>query len=153
MPRYQQNKELRQYALSIRQPWCSLILHGIKTIEVRTWNTNYRGSLFLHSSSIPDEREVGWSLLSSSARASTSFLGGIIAEAQLVDCVYYQTLEAFHRDQNKHHNLPGWFRPEGLYGFVLERVRAVPFYRYKGNARLFTVPIKARGNYPWQCVE
>ena len=30
-------------ALSIHQPYASLIAHGLKTIEVRTWRTHYRG--------------------------------------------------------------------------------------------------------------
>ncbi len=36
-------------ALSIRQPWAELILQGRKTIELRTWRTNYRGRLALHA--------------------------------------------------------------------------------------------------------
>ena len=30
-------------AITIKQPWASLIVHGIKDIENRTWRTNYRG--------------------------------------------------------------------------------------------------------------
>lgn len=30
-------------ALTIKQPWASLIVHGIKDIENRTWRTDYRG--------------------------------------------------------------------------------------------------------------
>jgi hypothetical protein len=36
-------------ALSIRQPWAELILRGEKQIEVRTWATNYRGWVWLHT--------------------------------------------------------------------------------------------------------
>ena len=32
-------------ALTIKQPWASLIVHGIKDIENRTWRTDYRGPL------------------------------------------------------------------------------------------------------------
>ena len=31
-------------ALSIKQPWASLIAHGIKDIENRTWKTNFLGT-------------------------------------------------------------------------------------------------------------
>ncbi len=34
-------------ALSIRQPWASLIARGEKTIEVRSWSTSYRGPLLI----------------------------------------------------------------------------------------------------------
>lgn len=35
-------------ALSIRQPWAHLIIHG-KPIENRSWSTTYRGPLLLHA--------------------------------------------------------------------------------------------------------
>jgi hypothetical protein len=40
-------------ALSIKQPWASLIASGRKTIELRTWQTHYRGPLIVCSSGSP----------------------------------------------------------------------------------------------------
>ena len=37
-------------ALSIKQPWASLIAHGIKDIENRTWRTHFRGKIYIHAS-------------------------------------------------------------------------------------------------------
>lgn len=37
-------------ALSIKQPWASLIAHGIKDIENRTWKTKFRGRIYVHAS-------------------------------------------------------------------------------------------------------
>jgi len=37
-------------ALSVRQPYAELIARGVKTIEVRTWRTDYRGPLLIVSS-------------------------------------------------------------------------------------------------------
>lgn len=34
-------------ALSIKQPWADMIAQGVKTIEVRTWQTKYRGDLLV----------------------------------------------------------------------------------------------------------
>jgi hypothetical protein len=42
-------------ALSVRQPWAELILAGRKTIEIRSWHTDYRGKLWLHSGARGDE--------------------------------------------------------------------------------------------------
>lgn len=39
-------------ALSIKQPFAALIVHGIKDIENRTWKTNYRGKIYIHASSL-----------------------------------------------------------------------------------------------------
>jgi hypothetical protein len=36
-------------ALTIRQPWAWLIVHGFKDIENRTWSTAYRGRLGIHA--------------------------------------------------------------------------------------------------------
>lgn len=46
-------------ALSIKQPWASLIAHGIKDIENRTWKTNFRGRIYIHASAKWDERAKG----------------------------------------------------------------------------------------------
>ncbi len=37
-------------ALGVRQPWAELILRGIKTIEVRSSDTNVRGPIYVYSS-------------------------------------------------------------------------------------------------------
>ena len=37
-------------ALSIKQPWASLVATGVKTVECRTWKTKYRGPLLICSS-------------------------------------------------------------------------------------------------------
>lgn len=36
--------------LSILQPWASLCVTGEKRIETRSWNTKYRGELYIHAS-------------------------------------------------------------------------------------------------------
>lgn len=56
--------------ITIKEPWASLILEGKKTIETRTWKTNYRGPLLLHASKEPK------SVIS----------GKIFAIAELTDC-------------------------------------------------------------------
>lgn len=39
--------------LTVRQPWADLILRGVKTLEVRTWSTAYRGPLVIHAAAAP----------------------------------------------------------------------------------------------------
>ena len=36
-------------ALTIQQPWASVITMGVKTIETRSWSTKYRGPLAIHA--------------------------------------------------------------------------------------------------------
>ena len=40
-------------AISVQNPWAHLIWAGEKTIEVRSWNTSYRGDLLICSSAAP----------------------------------------------------------------------------------------------------
>lgn len=40
-------------ALSLWQPWAHFMALGLKTIETRHWNTNYRGPLAIHASKRP----------------------------------------------------------------------------------------------------
>lgn len=37
-------------ALSVRQPWADLIASGKKTLEIRSWKTDYRGPLLICAS-------------------------------------------------------------------------------------------------------
>jgi len=41
-------------ALSIKQPFATLIMNGLKDREHRTWTTDFRGKFMIHSSKIPD---------------------------------------------------------------------------------------------------
>ena len=41
-------------ALSIKQPFATLIMNGLKDREHRTWKTDFRGKFIVHSSKIPD---------------------------------------------------------------------------------------------------
>jgi hypothetical protein len=45
-------------ALTIHQPWASLIIMGIKTNETRSWPTHYRGPLLIHAGARPISQSV-----------------------------------------------------------------------------------------------
>ena len=52
--------------LSLTEPYATLIKNGSKTIETRSWKTNYRGRLYIHASStkIPKEYKDNEQLMS-----------------------------------------------------------------------------------------
>ena len=37
-------------AISLLQPWASLVVMGIKKIETRNWGTKHRGTILIHAS-------------------------------------------------------------------------------------------------------
>lgn len=45
-------------AISVKQPWASMVASGVKTIETRTWWTPYRGPLAICSSALPKGQGV-----------------------------------------------------------------------------------------------
>ena len=61
-------------ALSLWQPWASLIALGVKTIETRSWSTTYRGPLLIHAGqhlARLDEAPACWDLLGLDAYTAT----------------------------------------------------------------------------------
>jgi hypothetical protein len=71
----------RTPALSVRQPWATLIATGRKTIELRQWSTSYRGLLWIHAA-----KSVSTELLTRFG-LEDAFRGGFIGAAQLGACV------------------------------------------------------------------
>lgn len=131
-----------EYALSIKQPWASLIVHGLKTIEVRTWPTPRRGRILIHAARVSDDRRLGWELLPAHAQETARLIGGLLGSVELTDCVTYKTCDEFTRDQNLHLNDPKWFQGRRLYGFCFAKPEIVPFRRFSGWMRFFSVAVE-----------
>jgi ASCH domain len=133
------------YALSLKQPWAALVVHGLKTVEVRAWPTRRRGRVLIHAARRPDDRPAAWSHVPSEMRPATELVGGIVGAAELVECVRYRTFVAFLADHHRHLNEPDWFRPPGLFGFCFANPVAQPFVHCTGQTRFFplTVPKKS----------
>lgn len=74
-------------ALSIRQPWVELILQGRKTIEVRTWFTQYRGELYLHAGKRADQMILHMFDLK---QEHLSF-GALVGKCEIYDCIEFTT--------------------------------------------------------------
>ena len=47
-----------QPVLSVRQPWVWALLYGGKTIENRSWSTQYRGRIWIHSSQVENRHDI-----------------------------------------------------------------------------------------------
>src|SRR5205823_7843310 len=92
----------RQYALSLKQPWATLLVYGRKTIEVRRWPTARRGPVLIHAARVPDPRQEAWSLLPAELQQAAQLVGGIVGAGELTGCIPYRTLETFHADRSRH---------------------------------------------------
>jgi hypothetical protein len=127
-------------ALSVKQPWAALIVAGVKLVEVRTWSARRRGRVLIHAGKVPDERPEAWAHVTTpEMKVAAALRGGIIGEAELVGCRYYDTAEEFSADASLHLNDPGWFAPPRLYGFEFRAARPLPFRRFTGFTMFFRV--------------
>ena len=119
-------------ALSLKQPWAELILQGKKTIELRKWNTNFRGEFLIHAPSNLDEekmKEYNFKDLPKQA---------VIGKAVLKDVKIYNNEEEFLKDSDKHlASTMEW----GKYGFVLEKPERIKPVKQKGSLGFFEVEI------------
>jgi hypothetical protein len=131
-----------QLALSIRQPWATLIVLGLKTIEIRRWSTPIRGRIYLHAGKIADDRREGWSRVPEEHFALTSRRGGLIGTIDLVECRTYGSVRQFARDRQLHFNEPSWFLPPQVYGFRFEGPAIAPFCAVSGQVKFFPVELK-----------
>jgi hypothetical protein len=77
------------YALSVLQPWASLIVSGARPHEVRPWHTAHRGPLAIHAGCRlpPGGFAPGRRLL----------LGAVLGTVELTDCVRVEDLPAGER--------------------------------------------------------
>jgi hypothetical protein len=127
------------YALSLKQPWAALVVHGLKTVEIRRWPTRHRGILLIHASQQWDDRAAADSL-PPEVQATAELRGGIIGQVELVELKTYRTPEAFAADETVHWNRPEWYQPPAMFGFRFSAAKTLPFRRCKGQVRLFSIP-------------
>lgn len=135
--------------ITIKQPWASLIVEGIKDIENRTWRTKFRGRVLIHAANsswiwhkvlnyiTPEMRAVFENNKYTGGWIRNLERGKIIGSVEIVDCVINHPSIWAEKTDNEHVR----FDYGKTYNWVL------------ANPILFTEPIPAKGklsfwNYP-----
>ena len=106
-------------ALSIKQPWASLIAGGYKTIEWRSWRTHYRGPLLICSGKTPDD--IYFEFDPDEARQNWP-LGVAVATVELVEVRLFEPKKDAEAAMMEEDALPS---VQG-FSWVLENPVAVP---------------------------
>jgi hypothetical protein len=119
-------------ALSIRQPWAELILCGRKSIEVRTWNTAYRGRVWIHAGKKIDE-----SALSRFDLPDSLFLGGYVGSVEILRIESF-TYASWSQLREKHLDV-GPLRPNTFAWFLGNEERLSEPLQAPGQIGLFSV--------------
>jgi len=146
-------------AITLVQPWASLVILGAKHIETRSWNTKYRGKLAIHAGKkwnkhLADlcEAEPFRSALYGldgtfpEGRHSNTPLGMILGTVELVDCVATEDLLVQVNEESGPEFAFGDYRP-GRWGWLLQHAQLlthpVPFV---GRQGLWDVPDEVIAN-------
>lgn len=132
-------------AITVWQPWASLLATGKKHIETRSWRTNYRGEILIHAAKKPysqieliipreDRKLIEDALrlkyIDWKERVPTSV---IVGKANLVNCVLIdEKIAELIKEQHPDEYAFGDFTP-GRYAWVME------------SPVLFKNPIPAKG--------
>jgi hypothetical protein len=112
--------------LSISQPFADLVIWGKKSIELRNWNTSFRGEFLIHA---PIKiRTNDCKRLKIDKKLIT---GAIVGKATLYDVKKYNSLREIEKDKKYHHAATDFHNKK--YGFILKK------------AKLFRIPIPWKG--------
>jgi hypothetical protein len=110
-------------ALTICQPYATMIVRGEKVIENRTWFTNHRGSIYIHAG-----KSRSW--LTDTHVSGNMPFGAVVAIADLYDCVKLENLPA---------HLVGDRNANGPYCWLLRNVTPIGPWPYRGAQGLFDI--------------
>ncbi len=126
--------KLLMKCLSVSQPFADLIVSKKKTIEIRNWNTKYRGEFLIHSPQKINVQEC------KRLKITKKFVtGAIIGKAEIFDVKIYQSKTEFKADYPKHLAVKKLSKLR--YGFLLK------------NPKKFRIPIPYKGQLGFFDVE
>lgn len=111
--------------LSVKQPWASLIVMGLKDVENRTWTTRHRGRLIIHASKSPDRDAMSLFDLDSSQTPSGCLLGSVTVSDVVTD------------------SESDWASP-GAFHWVLSDAHVVEPVDIRGGLSLWSLPDEYR---------
>ena len=120
--------------LSVSQPYADLIVQGKKTIELRTWNTKYRGEFLVHApTKIKKDACKRLGIDETKLR-----VGVIIGKAEIYDVRVYRSISELKADYKKHFATEEFLHHK--YGFLLKKPQELRIpIPYKGSLGFFNV--------------
>lgn len=123
--------------LSVSQPYADLIVKGKKTIELRTWNTKFRGEFLVHAP-LKIKKNVCIKMGMDEIKLRT---GVVIGKAEIYDVKVYNSVAELKSDYKKHFASEEFLHHK--YGFLLKNPKElrIPIL-YKGSLGFFNVDLK-----------
>ena len=114
--------------LSLRQPFAYLLAAGKKTVELRNWNTNFRGEFVIHAS-----KNIDYDACEKfGIDPDGLIIGAAIGKARLTHVKQYMSKRGFAAEKEKHLATDIYFS-RNTHGFSI------------ADAERFEKPIKMKG--------
>jgi len=138
---YSISTDLQIKAISLWQPWASLIPLGLKHYETRSWKTNYRGKLLICSTAANSKQHQEYFKICDELRLPpwTDFPHGCaIAICELTDCIL-MTPEFIALVSQTEILCGDW--QVGRYAWKLENIQPLPPFEVKGKQGLFNLTL------------
>lgn len=104
-------------ALTIKEPWASLIINGYKKYEFRSWKTNYRGKILIHAG-MSIEKDMLEKIKAYNIEITK---GAIIGEAEIIDCILVD--EEFDKELRNIDNIVYGNNHLNNYAWKLENIK------------------------------
>ena len=123
--------------LSLVQPYAQLVVLGEKTIELRKWNTSFRGRFLVHASKKTDMKACG----RFGMNVKNLVNGAVIGSANLYGVKRYASRDEFMADSIRHLAMFEEFG-SSKYGFLLDSAKTLdkPVY-IRGSLNFFDVEL------------
>ena len=122
-------------AITIKQPYATLIKEGIKEYEFRTWNTKYRGDILIHAG-LGIDKEA----LKRFEHLNLDYPSGcIIAKATITDSIYVDEKfvnDVYPKNPSVYKNIIDK-KDKDVYGFKIENVKKIKPIPIKGKLSLW----------------
>ena len=112
--------------LSVCQPFAELIVQGKKTIELRKWNTKFRGEFLVHA-----PQKIRLDDCKRLKIKPELIVGAIIGKVELIDVKEYENASQIKIDSKRH--LASNSESDNKYGFILQ------------NPKQLRIPIPCNG--------
>lgn len=121
--------------ISISQPFADLIISGKKNIELRSWNTSFRGELLIHAPLKIKKVDV------KRLKIEKKFVtGAIIGKVQLYDVKKYNSTKEIKLDQKFHCSTKKF--QNKTFGFMLKNSKPLRIpIPWKGQLGIFDANI------------
>ena len=129
-------------ALSLTQPWATLVVTGAKQIETRSWSTRYRGSLYIHAAKgFPAHaKDFAREVYGNPAVLPYLPLGAIVGRVYLLEVVHVEDLLALSIQEAKYGDYSS-----GRFAWMFSNIEQFEPIPYKGALGLFEVTLPAGG--------